>query len=243
MEYTEKELQELHGYLLELLKVFKKICEAENIWYTLAYGTILGAVRHKGFIPWDPDVDVYLKLPDVERFRAAFNKYKPEGILIYDRNRDKKATKSHDTLYFSRDVGFTDVHLDIYPLVGVPDNHWEQKWFVKKCLILDAIFRSKYVNVSDCLPKNRFAVSCVKILDLFIPDSFIKSNIDKRERRYDFEASNYWFSLVGSYGAFPKKIWDERILMKFEDDEYYIPSGWDEYLKQCYGDYMTPKKY
>lgn len=243
MDYSEKELQELHGYLLELLKVFKKICEAENIWYTLAYGTILGAVRHKGFIPWDPDVDVYLKLPDVERFREAFYKYQPDGILIHDRKRDNKSTKSHDTLYFSRDVGFPDVHLDIYPLVGAPDDLKTQKFFCKKCFILDAVFRSKYVNVSECLPKNRFAVTCVKFIDFFIPDSYIRANINKREKKYDFESSNYWFSLVASYGVFPRQIWNNRVLMKFEDDEYYIPGDWDLYLKMCYGDYMTPVKF
>ena len=70
--FTEKEFEEVHGLLLKLLKAFKQICDTEKIWYTLAYGTVLGAVRHKGFIPWDADADVCIKLEDVERFRDAF---------------------------------------------------------------------------------------------------------------------------------------------------------------------------
>ena len=143
--YSDKDYSKLHNYLLELLKAFKSVCEKENIWYTLAYGTALGAVRDHGFIPWDTDVDVCIKLPDTEKFRSAFYKHMPEGILLNDRTKNNKNTKSHDTLYFSKNVGYPDVHLDIYPLVGAPNNIKEQRKFCKTNYVLDAIFRSKYM--------------------------------------------------------------------------------------------------
>ena len=62
---SEKELQDIHNDLLALLKVFRDVCDKECIWYSLAFVTVLGAVRHKGFIPWDSDADVAIQLPDV----------------------------------------------------------------------------------------------------------------------------------------------------------------------------------
>lgn len=240
---SEKELHLIHEGLLGLLRVFRDVCEKENIWYSLAFGTVLGAVRHKGFIPWDTDADVYIKLPDVHKFREAFKKHHPDGVLINDRESNPKNTKSHDIIYFEKKTSFSDLHLDIYPLVGAPDDPKEQRKFWKKCQILDKIFRSKYVNVADCIPKNKPIVTVVKFLDRLIPDSIIKANIDKREKQNDFESSNYWFSLVGAYGPVDKHVFDTRELMKFENDEFYVPGNWDLYLKTCYGNYMTPRKY
>lgn len=240
---TDNELQLIHTDLLKLLHVFKEICDKEGIWYSLAFGTVLGAVRHKGFIPWDSDADVYILLPDVERFREAFKRHKPDGILLNDRHRNPKSTKSHDTIYYEKTGSFTDLHLDIYPLVGAPEDPVEQEQFWKKCKILDKVFRSKYVDLSACLPKNRPFVAVVKALDYLIPDKIIKANIDKRERQYDFDTAKYWFSLVGAYGPVDKRAFENRVLMKFEDDEFYVPGDWDLYLKTCYGDYMTPRKY
>lgn len=240
---TESELKQIHNDLLILLKAFRDVCDAEGIWYSLAFGTVLGAVRHKGFIPWDSDADVYILLPDVERFREAFRKHKPEGIILGDRHSSLKNTKSHDTISLEKKGFFSDLHLDIYPLVGAPDDPDEQNRFWKRCKVLDKVFRSKYVNLSACLPKNKPFVAVVKALDHLIPDSIIKANIEKREHMYDFETSKYWFSLVGAYGPIDKRAFENRILMKFEDDEFYVPGDWDLYLKTCYGDYMTPRKY
>lgn len=239
---TDCNNQVLHKYLLDLLKAFRDVCDKNGIWYILAYGTALGAIRDKGFIPWDADVDVCIKLPDVERFRQAFYNENPEGILLNDRSKNKKNTKSHDTLYFLNNVGYPDVHLDIYPLVGAPENYKEQRRYCRLNYILDAVFRSKYVNISECLPKNRFVVACVKLFDFFIPNCLIKANINRRERKYDFETSKYWTTLVALKGVFPKSIFDDRVLCGFEDDVFYVPGDWDSYLKISYGDYMTPKK-
>ena len=239
---SDSELQDIQRGLLELLKVFKSICEEENIWYSLAFGSVLGAVRHKGFIPWDSDADVYIQLSDNDKFRKAFYKCNPQGIVLNNYNEDKHNTKSHDTLRFESEQSFSDLHLDIYPLIGAPNDIRKHKRVAKMNSLLDRIFRSKYVNLNDCLEENRKKVFFVKLIDKLIPDSIIKSNIKYRERKYDVNDTDYWTSLVSRY-TIPKKCFDRLVMMRFEDTEFYVPGDWDLYLKTIYGDYMTPRKH
>ncbi len=241
--YTENELKEIHSLLLGLLKAFKKICDEESVWYTLSYGTLLGAVRHQGFIPWDADADVCLKISDVDKFRDAFYKYKPKGICLIDRSRISHNMQSHDSLCYENNVGYPGIHLDIYPLIGAPNDEKRQLRVWKRNYFLDKLFRTKYVKISDCLKENRLKVSIVKMFDKLLPDSFIKNNIRKRENEFDVNTSDYWTCLASPYKPVNKHVWDKLILMKFEDDEYSVPQNYDLYLKTIYGDYMKPRKY
>lgn len=240
---VKTELNQIHFDLLKLLKVFKTICEKEGIWYTLAFGSVLGAIRHRGFIPWDSDADVVIRLDDVEMFRLAFTKHKPNGIQLKCYDRDKRNTKSHDTLCFEDDGSFKDLHLDIYPLIGAPMDMDKQRKVQKRNYFLDRIFRSKYVKISDCLEKNRRKVYVVKLLDKFVPDCFIRANIKKREMEYNVGSSKFLTCLASPYLPVPKECWNTIVLMPFEDTEFYVPGNWDLYLRSLYGDYMTPKKY
>lgn len=240
---SEVELQEIHKSLLELLKAFKYVCEKEGIWYTLAFGTVLGAIRHKGFIPWDSDADVCIKLADVDRFRAAFAKYKPSGIVLKNYDTDIRYIKSHDVLCFEKEQFFPDLHLDVYPLVGAPNNKDQQIKVWKRNFFLDRFFRSKYVNLADCLEENRKKVFFVKLIDRFIPDSFIKANIHKREKEFNVDETDFWTCLAAPYKPVPKQSWSSVTMVPFEDTELYVPGEWDLYLTSLYGDYMTPRKY
>ena len=240
---SETQLNDIHNRLLLLLKVFKYICEAEGIWYTLAFGSVLGAVRHNGFIPWDSDADVVIRLEDVGKFRLAFDKYKPDGINLKNYDIDIRNTKSHDVLYYERSQPFNDLHLDIYPLVGAPNDLKIQRIVQCRNYFLDRFFRSKYVNVADCLETNRRKVLLVKLICKFIPDSFIKSNIKKRELEFDVYTSNYLTCLASPYMPVPKICWDSIISVSFEDTKFNIPGNWDLYLSSLYGDYLTPKMY
>ena len=245
-EIKEKELSELHSQLFILLKVFRDICEKENIWYSLAYGTCLGAVRHKGFIPWDTDVDVLIMLPDKEKFREAFYKNKPEGIGLVNYDTEKKYLSSHDALFFENERS-KKIHLDIYPLVGAPSTLREQAKFAKHTSIVDKIVRSKYSKLSECKKKNRLAVFLVKVCLFFVPDKFLKRNIHKRETKYSFNKAEYVTTLA-NYGnassCINKDMFVEMKRESFMDVDFYIPKKYDEYLSGIYGaDYMTPKKY
>ena len=132
--------------LLLLLIEFKKVCEENNIWYSLAYGTMLGAVREGGFIDWDEDADVYLMLPDKERFREAFYASDHGNIYLKNCSTNKKCLQSHDSLKL---IG-SDVHLDIYLLVGAPSKRISQLLYTNFSYYSDRIVRSKYVDLRKC---------------------------------------------------------------------------------------------
>lgn len=246
-ELTDSETKYVQQKAFELLCAFKKICDENNIWYALSGGTLLGAVRHKGFIPWDTDVDVAIRITDKELFRNAFYKNKPDGIKLKNYDLEKKCLQSHDTLLFEDELDIRGIHLDIYPYVGAPSNQKEQQRFARYSCYADKILRSKYSRLSDCKKKNRFFVFCVKVLLFFVPTKLLKKNIKKRENKYPFETSSYWMALsnYGSYkNCLPKEIYKDSVEMLFNGVPFSCPKGWNEYLTRYYGeDYMIPKKY
>lgn len=244
---SNNELSQIHKQLMKLLICFRDICEKEGIWYSLSYWTMLGAVRNNGFIPWDADADVYIKINDKERFRSAFKKYGHDGIILHNYNEDRKSLQSHDVLMMEGEDIFENLHLDIYLLVGAPATPVEQRKFANYLFFADAVVRSKYKILRQCKKKNRLPVLVLKVLLFFVPDSVLMNNIINREKRYDIKTSDYTISLA-TYrklnDCMPKKIWDNMISCVFEGEEFKIPRKCDYYLKHVYGDdYMTPKKY
>lgn len=246
-DLTDQERVYVQGRLFELVKAFRDICEKEGIWYSLAFGSVLGAVRHHGFIPWDTDADVFIKLPDKERFREAFKKNKPEGIRLVDCSIEPRCLKSHDCLEFEYGDKISGIHLDIFQLVGAPSDPKEQKKYMKYAHYTDKIIRSKYVNIHDSRPKNKKKVFIVKCFLFFVPDSLLKRNIHNRETKYSYDDSEYLMALSG-YGrgreCIPRRIFDETIKEEFCGELFNIPKDYDAYLRQIYGDnYMTPIQY
>lgn len=246
-DITDEERNYVQDRLFELMIAFKKICDAEGIWYSLAFGSALGAVRHHDFIPWDTDADVVIMLPDKEKFRKAFYKHKPEGIALIDVSKKEKCLQSHDSLIFEKQEIVNGIHLDIFQLVGAPSNKKEQNRFAKYTHYIDKIIRSKYVNIADCRPKNKWKIFLVKCILFFVPDSVLKKNIFRRETKYQFNTAKFLMSLCG-YGrgceCIPKGIFESLTTTEFRGVEFNIPKNYDIYLKHLYGkDYMTPKRY
>lgn len=249
MDAVSEEIQRIQERVFILLKTFKDICDKEHIWYSLSGGTMLGAVRHNGFIPWDPDADVVIMLPDKDKFREAFKKHKPEGIMLGNFDFDRHNLHSHDTLYFENDEGFEnyDIHLDIFPQVGAPSDYKKQEKFAKSASIWNKIIKSKYVDLSKCLKKNKPLVVCAKIFDFFIPDKCLRGIIHKKESKYNFDEAEYVMA-IANYGkaenCIPKYIYEKMIEKEFNGVKFSIPEEYDVYLTRYYGkDYMTPRRY
>lgn len=231
--------------ILKMLKVFKKVCEGNNIWYSLACGSVLGAVRHKGFIPWDHDADVFILLSDREHFRAAFMNSFIKDISLRNFDITKRCGQCHDSLFMISNG--KSIHLDIYTLVGAPSDYREQKRFIQTCYYLDRIFKSKFVNWHNCKPRNKFPVLLSKCITFPISESRIKENIHKRENLYPIDKADYLVNMC-CYNTvkecIPKDIYTDTIEVQFEDESFMIPKRYEEYLSRIYGtDYMIPKKY
>ena len=143
---------------LDILKFLAKYCDEKGFRYFLAYGTLIGAIRHKGFIPWDDDIDLYMPREDYDKMIACFNKEAPAPFKLIEPHEkgakhtfvkiyDERTVKLENGSYGGRELG---VDVDIFPLDGVPADQAEyDAWFDKLVKIYNKINDRVYVYNVD----------------------------------------------------------------------------------------------
>ena len=138
---TEEEIKEI---LLDILLTFHRFCEEHDIRYSLDYGTLLGAIRHKGYIPWDDDIDVCMLRSEYEKLEHEFPKVMGNKYSFYTLNREKKWNRPYGKFYNTRtienakannNVGI-GIGIDVFPIDDVPDNPYDFETFRKRRLLL-----------------------------------------------------------------------------------------------------------
>jgi lipopolysaccharide cholinephosphotransferase len=238
------EIAETHRKVMQLMKVFDKVCSENNIWYTLAAGSVLGAIRHGGFIPWDPDMDVCVRIGDMDRLRKALQSEITKEMKLYIWDKEEKYSAAFDRLCFS-EVAHDILHIDIYPLIAAPDSEAGRRNFVRVCYYLYKFLHCKHKEIKYANPSNVNKLRFVKMIARLVPDSIIRKCYHYLEQKYDFEKANFIYTIAAGYGhkeCLPKKLQLESKYVPFEDMKLPIPVRYDEYLTRIYGDYMTPKR-
>lgn len=257
MEEKYLTLDELHQVHLDILVAFDSFCKENNIKYFLAFGTLIGAVRHDGFIPWDDDIDVLLPRPDYERllqFNRISEKYE---IVSFKNDHGYYHPFTHGNIAdtgtimieheMSKGTG-KGTYLDLFPLDGLPDDYRTRKKHCKKLRIKRAMLN---YAISEDASERKGVVQSIKnvirkLCKLFVNPTKIALSIEKQALKYGFDESE----LVGPAVALPMTIDSERLTFKKEDfiqiDHIFagkmlqIPKGFDRILSTHYGDYMTP---
>ena len=229
---------------LDILKDVARFCDEHDITYFLSVGTLLGAIRHKGFIPWDDDIDIMMPRKDYNRLLNEYNgKYellKPEaGLLYYAKAYDKNTVKYEAYTDYNKNKPI-GVDIDIFPLDGiVNDKEIIDKLYKKECF-LEALLRMS--NQPLLLKKNPIKVFN-RIIARMIGSKNIIRMIEKNAQTYDYDKSDYVirmrYSPNGFTGALPKEVFN-KAYAKFEGSTFCIPEGYDEFLSAFFGDdYMT----
>ena len=235
----EIDINEIHKFELGILKEIKRICEDNSITYYLLAGTILGAVRHKGFIPWDEDGDIIIPINQYKKFRESFekqlsNKYK---LLTCD---DPSFPE-----YFMRVVlnGQDPMcaYIDVYFLIGAPSTELERiKMLKKQSNIMKAKYM-RYLKVSDGKSfLKRIARFLGKTWYRLLPLKHMNNKYFIFANKYDLEKSDYVHCSYGRYGMknfFNKEVFSGVVYMEFEGVLLPVPIGYKEILTQFYGDY------
>lgn len=242
-------LKELHDVQLGILKVIDKLCRDNSIRYSLYAGTLLGAVRHDGFIPWDDDLDICMPRNDYNRFIELWLKTNPSGYILQNKDNTPtftqsftKIRKDHTTFLQSeseRGKYHTGIFVDIFPIDRLPDGKLCRYQFYWNCMRYQ-LYTREFVP-----PKSSKAVKIVSALLLMsIPKNrraMVRQRLLRRIVRYSDNPSLNAVAIqtVDSLQvSFPPDMLDHYINVRFEDGEFMCFTDWDEHLKRVYGDYM-----
>jgi lipopolysaccharide cholinephosphotransferase len=245
-------LAEIREIELDLLKELVRVCKDHNLRYFLAGGTLLGAIRHHGFIPWDDDIDVLMPRRDYRKLCAIFrekNKGNSEIFSINDHSDyyytflklvDTRTEMINPQKLFIKDLG---VGIDIFPMDGMPEDKAATKRLLKK---IRRYYKMQYaarlpVFPNDCRWYKMMQMSVRYFLGKRIGYKKLIQKIENLATQYDFETCDYIGCSVAGYGIkerVSKKAFESTVQVQFEDGYYNAPAGYDEYLANLYGDYM-----
>lgn len=252
----EKELtlREIQQGELVVLKKIKEICEQSNTNYFLIFGTLLGAIRHKGIIPWDDDIDVGMMREDYEKFISYCTKHKEEllpfKLYHYSTKKDYiyPIARFVDTRYW---VDYQDVpdynlglFVDIYPFDGCGNSKEERSAVFRKVRkgIMPLISLGARSNVLNNHGLVNYIVKCIlRGLAIVVGQNRLLRIVDKRAKKYSIPESTYVNCLVwdNTYAdMFPRADFMSLTDIQFEDSTFKIPQNYDRILKLEYDDYM-----
>jgi len=244
------ELEELKKIQLNILKDVHEYCEKNDLIYVLGWGTLLGAIRHNGFIPWDDDIDILMPRKDYEKF---LNSYGGDYYnVVSRRNRlsyhlpfakviDCRTTLKEDSPLCD-EIG---VYIDIFPMDFVPGNKQERLRLFKKTSWLFRVI--DYKTVSKKLEKGfkqKILHAAVRLLTKPLSIYHLIDKLDRLARCNDGQKEWGDISCVvwdkrPEKRMLPYKSYFEREKHVFEKEEFYTPREYDLYLTALYGDYMT----
>ena len=253
-------LAELQSISLSILCKIDSFCRNNNIRYSLTYGTLIGAVRHKGFIPWDDDVDIMMPRPDYERFLSEF-KSDEEVMLIseyqsyitFSRVCDVKTTICETLLpYAPQELSSkAGVWIDIFPIDGVES---DIQSFRNKVDLINHYCSLQLQRRWGCPPLTLskgymyfLKLLYRKIKYIASPVSKINNAIRECREPYTFENADYVSQIVCGKiydrEIFKKEIFDEYVEVTFEGYNFKAVSCWDEVLRATYGITFKRKTY
>lgn len=245
-------IEELKRVEYDLLKKFVSVCDDNNLKYFLLGGTLLGAVRHKGFIPWDDDIDVGMPRKDYEKFIKIAPSQLPEYIFLQTNETDSEYPQNFaklrncNTTFIESSVKNLKInhgiYIDIFPLDAFPNNKLRQKIILFKSKLLSLRISELYTIKKTNNIKNTRNKLIVNLMKIFYPSPYdaVKAK-EKLNRNYENVKTDYLVNFSGAWGEREislSKWFDETVKLQFENDMFCCPKNYDEYLKQIYGDYL-----
>ena len=237
MEQKPLTLRERQLEYLRILKELDHYCTDNGLIYYMGCGTLIGAVRHKGFIPWDDDLDVFMPRPDFLKLCSTYNS---DGFTFHSIRNDKSHSFNFGRLcsnkVYSIDRGkpLYNMGIDVYVINGAPSNKEEQVKFVKETFAF--IKRKCFLErVRGFLVRKNLWPS--KTLDFALLNKVL-FQAERCFERYDYETSEYIWPYGGGRLIMKKTNYGTPIRLQFEDGYFCAPENYHEVLTLGYGDYM-----
>lgn len=247
--YDSKKLKE---YEVKVLDEFVKICKEHDIPYFITYGTLLGAVRHKGFIPWDDDIDVHLAPNDYYKFKEIM-KDNPNPKVFYQAIETEKyyplpfaKLRMNNTMALETKMKGLPIHhgiyIDIFPLVPYPDDKKAQKLFSRNLTIIYLLLEADLHDKGKYNTYGKLGKVLSKIFKI-IPRTWRNSIAKKMLKKLIMYKGKYheYIDVIDRV-SFPSDCFDKTTKVSFEGKQYDAPKDYDRFMTSLYGDYMTPPK-
>lgn len=246
----QKEIMKIE---LDILCYIDDICQKNNIVYSLAYGTLLGAIRHKGFIPWDDDIDICMDRVNFEKFvnvckNCKNDKYEllwldtiKKYTLPLPKVIDKSTILTQTTQCEKMPLG---VYVDIFIFDNIPNNSKARKGFIRNLELLQRFWgysQNKYVW-KDKTVKSYIRYLVYSVFHLINPRVFSRL-LNKYSRRYNCNRNSkkigsMVYSIKREGRWYNNHFFDKTSRVPFEGRYFLISDYYDEMLKMCYGNYM-----
>lgn len=253
---TDVITKKLHSCQLLLAAELKRICEKNNIKYFMIAGTLLGAVRHKGFIPWDDDMDFAIMREDFSKFLSVCKAELGDDFILQDMFSDEHYALPVAKLLL-KGTNFTErnasknkaqkgIFIDIFPYDSIPDDEKLRNKHSRNTYFLKRFFLAKqgYSIPEKGQTLKRIIYALLRFMSFFVTKNYIRNKLDKELRRFENQNTKRVAAMGGAYGytkeSVERKWFNETVELPFEDITLSAPKAYTEYLTYFYGDYMTP---
>lgn len=249
---TQEDLRQLHDVLLEMMCRFDTLCREHDIQYFLGGGTLLGAIRHGGFIPWDDDVDLMMTRENYDKLCTLPVEAFPKGWFLQTYQTDPHyhgdmAKIRLDGTVYSTEFSsrFPQMHQGIFIDIFAHDRTAKSKKMQKLHIFCTTLVRSMVFHKWEETPMQFYGkhkVFCALATGLIriLPMRFLEWLREWIYRWYEKSNSEYFYDGMGmhlQHGAFPAQLLDKAVYRKFEGKQFPVPENFDAYLTFSYGDY------
>lgn len=253
----QEDLLQLQSTLKDMLTDIDKIARDNNLHCMLTYGTLIGAIRHKGFIPWDDDIDLMMLRTECDKLIDIIKKDYSDKYIVESPDKDKTINKM--IKIYLKGTNYVEINkegwnqqksifIDIFPIENLPVKHKIRKWLYFICVrassvVADLWYPSKTV-LAKCKTNKELKKQYKKRRLFGLPVSFLSpfmwTKLSQKLAIYHKETGKVVIPADSTYlrETFDKSMFEDLIEVDFEGNKYYAPKEYDKYLKNIYNDYM-----
>ena len=231
---------------LDILLAVADFCDKNNLTYFLAYGTLIGAIRHKGFIPWDDDIDIQMPREDYNKFIESFSHeyYKavipgtPMSKHSYVKVIDTRTIKTEPHKKYK--AGYLGIDIDIFPIDGAPSDEVEYNAWYDKLQAIYTPFMYSVQSITKGSLKHNVKLALMKF-SLKKPEYYL-AEAKKLHEEFPYKTCEYAAAVESNFNGrgnrVPKKYFAGSVDVEFEGHMLRAPICYDKVLRALYGDYM-----
>lgn len=258
MEEKELSIQEIQAVSLEILKQVTDLCENLHLRYFLTYGTLIGAIRHNGFIPWDDDIDIMMPRRDYEDLLSYFlahnadyqnlELFNPKTCSDYPYMISRFSDNRYRLEVENEKPYGIGIFIDIYPLDGLGNTLVDAIRFGRKGDILSTFcYQSTRVHYDPVtLTSGHKLLKAIVKMPVYCGAKMKGKDYFQRQlsklARIPYDEAEYVGPVIwlvgGEENIFPRKWFDELINVPYEQYKFKVPKLYDQFLRKMYGDYM-----